>query len=155
MDQNITPNVRLFGRFTQDRVVTTVIPAYYGNEFPTTEDIETPPATNEVLNLTYSVRPNLVNALSFAYSGQHDGIRPTVTGIDSVSGSILYPTGLQVGSMFPVAASGITPLGKVLPGISVGGEVRDFIKQQECHKFGGVRARFFATTWFGCRGSTP
>ena len=80
VDQNITPNLRLFGRFTQDRVVTTVIPAYYGNEFPTTEDIEKPPATNEVLNLTYSIRPNLVNALSFAYSGQHDGIQPTVTG---------------------------------------------------------------------------
>ena len=121
VDQNISTNLRLFGRFTQDRVVTTVIPAYYGNEYPTTEDIEKPPATNEVLNLTYSIRSNLVNALSFAYSGQHDGIQPTVHGIDSVSGSILYPTGLQIGSMFPAAASGITPLGKVLPGISVGG----------------------------------
>jgi len=121
VDYNITTNLRLFGRITQDRISARIIPAYYGNQFPTTEDIETPPARNEVLNLTYSIRPNLVNTLSLAYSSQNDDIRPQVTGVDSVSGSILYPPGLQIGSMFPAAASGITPLGKILPGISVGG----------------------------------
>lgn len=121
VDENITTNLRLFGRITQDRIVTTVIPAYYGNSYPTTAEFEYPPARNEVLNLTWSIRPNLVNALSLAYSSQNDNIRPTVTGIDSVSGTTLYPTGLQIGSMFPAAASGITAIGKVLPGITVSG----------------------------------
>ncbi len=122
VDHNISTNLRLFGRVTQDRENDTAIPAYYGNSYPTTEDKEFAPARNELLNLTYTIRPNLVNALIFAYQSQNDNVNPLVTGIDSVSGSVLYPAaGLQVGNIFPAAASGIAPIGKLLPGISVGG----------------------------------
>jgi len=122
VDHNITTNLRLFGRVTQDRENDTAIPAYYGNSYPTTEDKEYAPARNELLNLTYTIRPNLVNALIFAYQSQNDNVNPLVTGIDSVSGSVLSPSaGLQVGNIFPGSASGIAPIGKLLPGISVGG----------------------------------
>ena len=121
VDHNITSNLRLFGRITQDRENDTVIPAYYGNSYPTTEVKEYAPARNEVLNLTYTIRPNLVNALILSYQSQNDDLTPLRSGIDSVSGSILYPAGLQIGSIFPAAASGITPIGKLLPGIAVYG----------------------------------
>jgi hypothetical protein len=121
VDQNITNNVRLFVRITQDLSnETSVPPQYSGGNFPTAKTFQNFPNRNEVLNLTYSIRPNLLNELSLAYTSMIDKSY-TLPGIDSVSGSILYPSGLQIGSMFPAASSGISPIGKVLPGINVSG----------------------------------
>ncbi len=121
VDQNITSKIRLFLRYTQDIASQTQVPGKFSNEYPTVETFQPFPGRSVVLNLTYSIRPNLLNAMSLSSSSDTQGVLKPIVGVDSVSGSILYPSGLDIGSMFPASASGITAAGKVLPAINVSG----------------------------------
>ena len=116
VDQNITDKVRLFVRFTQDGYDQTQVPTLWtSSEFGTVKTPMSIPCKNAVLNLTTTMRPNLMNEVILGYSSDV-WITSSVVGSDSPSGSILRPPGFGVQTIFPAAASG-----PVLPGISVSG----------------------------------
>jgi hypothetical protein len=116
VDQNITDKVRMFVRFTQDAYNQEVIPTLWTSaQFSTVKSLMNIPEKSVVLNLTASLRPNLMNEFIFGYSSDTWDINSAV-GIDSPSGSILKPTSFAAPTIFPEAASG--PL---LPGIGVSG----------------------------------
>lgn len=118
VDQNITDNTRVFVRFTQDAYNQTVVPTLWaeaGASFATVKTSMAVPCKNMVINLTQSIRPNLMNEVILSYSSDGWNVFSQV-GSGSVSGSILKPSGFGIQTIFPSAASG-----PFLPGIQVSG----------------------------------
>ena len=116
VDQNISDKVRLFVRFTQDGYNQEYIPSLWTSaEFATVKTGMSVPCRNAVLNLTTTLRPNLMNEFIAGYSSDVWHVSSTV-GSDSPSGSILRPSGFGLQTIFPAAASG-----PVLPGLLVYG----------------------------------
>ncbi len=118
VDQNISDKVRVFVRYTQDAYDQTVVPTLWaqaGAEFDTVKTLMDIPCKNWVINLTDSIRPNLMNEVIVGYSSD-SWHTYSVLGTDSVSGSILKPAGFAVQTIFPAAASG-----PFLPAVQVSG----------------------------------
>ena len=118
VDQNISSTVRLFVRYTQDAYDQDVVPTLWaqaGSNFATVKSLMEIPCKNMVLNLTDSIRPNLMNEAILSYSSDAWHVNSAV-GTGSISGSILKPSGFAAQTIFPETASG--PL---LPGIQVSG----------------------------------
>ena len=116
VDHNFTDKVRLFMRYTQDAYQQEFVPTLWTSaQFGTVKTPLDIPAKNAVLHLTNSFRSDLLNEFIFGFSTDN-WTANSLIGADSVSGSIVKPSGFGIASIFPAAASG--PL---LPAISVQG----------------------------------
>jgi hypothetical protein len=116
VDHNFSDKVRLFLRYTQDAYTQEFVPTLWTPaQFGTVKTPLNIPAKNSVLHLTNSFRPDLLNEFVFGFSTDH-WTANSALGADSVSGSIVKPSGFGIASIFPETASG--PL---LPAISVEG----------------------------------
>ncbi|HEV2496005.1 MAG TPA: TonB-dependent receptor [Terriglobia bacterium] len=116
VDQNINDKTRLFVRYTQEGFAQQYIPTLWtAAQFPTVKTPLNIPEKNMVVNLTSSLRPNLMNEFIAGYSADV-WKASSVVGVDSPSGSIFRPAGFVSPTIFPAAS-----LGPLLPGIAVSG----------------------------------
>jgi len=114
VDQNISDKARLFVRFTQDGYDQVWVPTLWeSSNFATVKTSMNIPCKNAVLNLTNSIRPNLMNEVILSYSSDV-WIVTSALGTDSPSGTIAKPAGFGVKPIFPAA-------NPILPGIWVCG----------------------------------
>ena len=118
IDQNLSDKVRLFGRYTQDAYEQMFIPTLWSTaNFGTVKTRWTSPAKSAVINLTASLRPNLLNEFIMSASADVNTVN-NYAGFDSPAGSIDKPAGFAAKSIFP--ANQLQPK---LPGIAVSGGV--------------------------------
>jgi hypothetical protein len=103
-------------RYTQDAYQQVFAPTLWTSaEFGTVKTPLNIPAKNSVIHLTNSFRPDLLNEFVFGFSTDY-WTAQSALGTDSVSGSILKPSGFGIASIFPAG-----PSGPLLPAISVQG----------------------------------
>ena len=118
VDQNLTDNVRLFIRYTQDAYQQMFIPTLWSQaNFGTVKTKWTSPAKSAVLHLTQSFKPNVLNEFIMSFSADVNTVN-NYAGFDSPAGSIDKPPGFAAKSIFP--ANQLQPK---LPGIAVSGGV--------------------------------
>jgi hypothetical protein len=116
VDQNISDKVSLFVRVTNDGWAQTVAPVLWsGSNYDTAVTNFTVPARSDVLHLTTSFKPNLMNEFLMSYADDLHVILDNV-GPTSVSGSIDKPSSWTASNFFPPNAAN-----PFLPSISIGG----------------------------------
>jgi hypothetical protein len=116
VDQNISDKTRLFVRYTDDSWNQTYIPTVYtSSAFGTVESSMSIPSKNEVLNITHTFSPTLMNEFIAGYSSDVWHVNSEL-GVGSETGSILKPANFAAKTIFPTGASG-----PFLPTITVSG----------------------------------
>ncbi|MGH9431162.1 MAG: carboxypeptidase regulatory-like domain-containing protein [Terriglobia bacterium] len=107
VDENITPKVRLMGRYIHD-AWNTVTPTtlWSTGSFPTVTTAFGGPGTSEAAHLTASISPTLLNEFVFGYTTDHI--------ILTNQGYFKRPSGFTMGGLFN------NGFGGELPGISLG-----------------------------------
>lgn len=120
VDHNINDKTRIFVRYTQDAYNLGLLPSWAGGNYPTVKTTWDEADKNVVLNLTQTLRPNLLNEVVLGYSSNDINLGQ-VTGIDSPAGSIDKPGGFALKTIFP--QNELLPL---VPGISFSGGIPSF-----------------------------
>ena len=116
VDHNISEKARVFVRFTNDGWRTLSVPSLWsGSDYDTTATDYNDPAHSAVLNISYSIRPNLMNEFVMAYADDPHFMYP-VAGPGSPVHSVNKTSDWNVTPLFPQNASNL-----LLPGIAIGG----------------------------------
>jgi len=118
IDHNITDNVRLFIRYTQDSNEQDIVPTVWsGSNFGTVETRLAIPTKSVVIHLTQTFTSNVLNEFIASYSDDKWNTT-NYTGFGSPAGSIDKPSGFLLKTIFPANQSD-----PILPGISVNGGI--------------------------------
>jgi hypothetical protein len=120
IDQNISDKVRVFARWTQDFYNENFLPSWAGGNYPTVKTSWIEADKSGVLNLTQSLRPNLLNEVIVGFGSDQINLISD-NGVSSPAGSIDKPSGFSFTNIFPQNRT--LPL---LPGFSVSGGIPSF-----------------------------
>lgn len=120
VDHNIDDKTRIFARWTQDFYNENFLPSWAGGNYPTVRTAWIESDTSGVLNLTRSVRPDLLNEVVVGFGSDQINLASD-TGVNSPAGSINKPSGFAFKNIFPQNQN--LPL---MPGFSVSGGIPSF-----------------------------
>jgi hypothetical protein len=116
IDQNISNKTSVFFRYIHNHWVTDEPGGPWGFTSPgTIEDQYNGPGLSEVLQLTHSLKPNMLNQVILGWERNQVIFSPPAAGVASAAGSLDRPSNFTMGRLFP---QNNNPL---LPGISISG----------------------------------